>query len=186
MNIYKRIYWAVFNRLGKWRRYYYNLLPDVTVGRNTFIERGVVLRSAGGGKIVIGENCRLSQGVQLITDGGNIQIGNYTTINPYTIIYGQESGTIIGNMVRIAAHCTIVPANHRYDNPEKPIYQQGFDAKSGIVIEDDVWLGSGVRVLAGVNVSKGCVIGANSVVTKSTEQYGVYVGVPAHKIKSRD
>ena len=53
----------------------------------------------------------------------------------------------------------------------------------GIVIEDDVWIGSGVKILDGVVIGKGCVIGANAVVTKSTESYGVYVGVPAHKIK---
>lgn len=57
--------------------------------------------------------------------------------------------------------------------------------RKGIVIEDDVWLGSGVKVLDGVIIRKGCVIGANAVVTHSTEEYGIYVGVPAHKIKSR-
>lgn len=57
--------------------------------------------------------------------------------------------------------------------------------RKGIVIEDDVWLGSGVKVLDGVVIRKGCVIGANAVVTHSTEAYGVYVGIPAHKIKSR-
>lgn len=55
----------------------------------------------------------------------------------------------------------------------------------GIIIEDDVWIGAGVKVLDGVTIAQGCVIGANSVVTKSTEPYGIYVGVPARKIKSR-
>lgn len=86
--------------------------------------------------------------------------------------------------MRIAAHCTIVPSNHIFDDPNEFIYKQGL-SKKGIVIEDDVWLGSGVKILDGVTIKKGCVIGANSVVTRSTEEYGVYVGVPAHKIKSR-
>lgn len=55
----------------------------------------------------------------------------------------------------------------------------------GIVIEDDVWIGAGVKILDGVTIAKGCVIGANAVVTRSTEAYGIYVGVPAQKIKSR-
>ena len=48
--------------------------------------------------------------------------------------------------------------------------------KKGIVIEDDVWIGAGVKILDGVIIRKGCVIGANTVVNKSTEQYGIYVG----------
>ena len=48
-----------------------------------------------------------------------------------------------------------------------------------------MWLGAGVKVLDGVKISFGSVVGANAVVTKSTERNGVYVGIPAKKIKSR-
>ena len=54
-----------------------------------------------------------------------------------------------------------------------------------IVIEDDVWIGAGVKILDGVIIRKGCVIGANTVVNKSTEQYGIYVGAPARLIRKR-
>ena len=37
----------------------------------------------------------------------------------------------------------------------------------------------------GVTIAKGCVIGANAVVTKDTEPLGIYVGIPAKKIKNR-
>ncbi len=98
-------------------------------------------------------------------------------------MYGA-GGLKIGNGVRIAALSTIVPANHIFEDRERYIYKQGLN-KIGITIEDDVWIGSGVRVLDGVTIKKGCVIGANSVVTKSTEEFGVYVGVPAKLIKYR-
>ena len=65
--------------------------------------------------------------------------------------------------MRIAAHCTIVPSNHIYTNPNEFIYKQGL-SRQGIIIEDDVWIGSGVRVLDGVIIRKGCVIGANAVI----------------------
>lgn len=156
---------------------------NVTVERKTVIESGCVLRSQYGGKIFVGENCYLSKGAQLLTHGGNIIIGRNSTINPYVVIYGQ-GGVVIGNGVRIAAHCVIVPSNHIFENPDEFIYLQGL-SKKGIVIEDDVWLGSGVKVLDGVTIKRGCVIGANAVVTHSTEEYGIYVGCPAHKIKSR-
>ena len=63
-----------------------------------------------------------------------------------------------------------------------PITYQDLENK-GIIIEDDVWIGAGVRILDGVTIARGCVIGAGSVVTKSTEEFGVYVGVPARLIK---
>ena len=72
-------------------------------------------------------------------------------------------GVKIGKGVRIAAHCTIVPSNHIYTNPNEFIYKQGL-SRLGIIIEDDVWIGSGLRVLDGVTIRKGCVIGANAVI----------------------
>lgn len=99
-------------------------------------------------------------------------------------LYTVRGGVKIGNGVRIAAHCVIVPSNHIYSDPNEYIYKQGMSCK-GITIEDDVWIGAGVKVLDGITIAKGCVIGANAVVSKSTEPYGIYVGVPAKKIKSR-
>lgn len=136
-----------------------------------------------GGGIIIGANCWISHGAQILTHGGNIKIGNNCTINPYTIIYGQ-GGVTIGNNVRIAAHCVVVPSNHIFTSVSIPIYKQGL-SKKGIVIKDDVWIGAGVKVLDGVTIGKGCVIGANSVVTRSLDDYGVYVGTPARLIKKR-
>lgn len=52
-------------------------------------------------------------------------------------------------------------------------------------IGNDVWIGDEVRILGGVNVADGTVIGTGAVVTKDTEPYGIYVGVPAKKIGSR-
>ena len=178
MNLYKRCLIKATHFCASIKRILINIfVPEVHVGKHTIIEHNTILRSQYGGKISVGQNCYLSAGAQLLTHGGNIEIG--TTINPYTIVYGQ-GGVKIGNGVRIAAHCTIVPSNHRFDNPDEFIYKQGL-SKQGIIIEDDVWLGSGVKILDGVIIRRGCVVGANAVVTHSTEEYGIYVGVPARK-----
>ena len=161
----------------------YNLKPGIKVGKGTLIDKGALLKSRWGGKISIGSSCYVAKGAQLLTHSGNIIIGNNTTINPMTLLYG-EGGLIIGNGVRIAGHCTIVPANHIFADKDIPIYKQG-SSRKGIIIEDDVWIGSGARILDGTKISKGCVIGANAVVTKSTEPYGIYVGAPAKRIKER-
>lgn len=181
------IVWKLIRRLtylcGKIHAQYYNLLPGIRVHWGTLIEPGVVLSPQGGGTIEIGRDCYLYRGAQLYSMGGRISIGDNCSVNPYTLLYGA-GGLTIGDGVRIAASVTIVPANHIYADRNTRIYKQGLD-KKGITIEDDVWIGSGARILDGVTIRKGCVIGANSVLTKSTDEYGVYVGVPAKLIKTR-
>jgi acetyltransferase-like isoleucine patch superfamily enzyme len=97
------------------------------------------------------------------------------------VIYG---GVTIADHVRIAAHCVIVPMNHVIDRRDRLIDEQGI-RREGIIIRDDVWLGARVTVLDGVTVARGCVLAAGAVVTRSTEEYGVYAGVPARLIGHR-
>lgn len=179
LRIYKRLI-QISNRI---RAKMYSIFPDIAIGKNSLVEKGAYFHTKYGGSISLGNNCYVAKNVQIITEGGVISIGDDCTLNPGTIIYGQ-GGTTIGNGVRIAAHCVIVPSNHIFSKPNEFIYKQGL-SKKGIIIEDDVWLGAGVKVLDGVKISKGTVIGANAVVTKSTEPYGVYVGIPARLIKRR-
>jgi acetyltransferase-like isoleucine patch superfamily enzyme len=157
--------------------------PNISIGKNTIIESSVSFNTIYGGRIEIGKNCQIRKGAQLLTYGGNIIIGNECSINPYTVIYGQGN-IVIGNYVRIAAHCVLIPSNHIYSNINIPIYKQGLINK-GIIIEEDVWIGCNVQILDGVTIKRGCIIGANSVVTHSTLPYSVYVGNPARKIKNR-
>lgn len=165
------------------RKYKYCLHPNLKLAKGVRIGSHVIMSNWNGGRIDIEKQTCIESNAMILSMGGNISIGSNCTINPFTIIYGQ-GGCYIGNGVRIAAHCTIIPSNHQFIDSSVPIFRQGLINK-GIVIEDDVWIGTGVRVLDGVHIAKGSVIGAGSVVTKSTEPYGVYVGVPAIKIKNR-
>lgn len=166
------------------RRLILNMRPTVKIGNGTLIDSNVKIQTIyGRSKVEVGKDCEIRRGVIFVNDcGGHIIIGNNTSLNPYTILYGH-GGLIIGNGVRIAAHSMLVAFNHRFDG-DTEIYKQGFTLK-GITIEDDVWIGGGVKILDGVTVGKGCIIAAGSVVTKSTEPYSIYGGVPAKFIKSR-
>jgi len=119
----------------------------------------------------------------LLTYGGYIEIGDYCNINPFAILYGH-GGLKIGNNVLIAAHTVIIPANHTFNDKNQLIRSQG-DTKKGIIIEDDVWIGSGCQILDGITIGKGAIIGAGSVVTKDVEPYSVVAGVPSKLIKRR-
>ena len=56
---------------------------------------------------------------------------------------------------------------------------------SKVVIEDDVWVGYGVKILSGVRIGRGSIIAAGSVVTSDVEPLSIYGGVPARRISSR-
>ena len=135
------------------------------------------------GKIYIGNDTVIFPWVVLKNWGGYIRLGSHCTVNSFCHISGN-GGVEIGDNVRIATQCVIVSANHKYEDSSVPIYLQG-ETKEKIIIEDDCWLGAGVKVLAGVHIGKGCVIGAGAVVTHDIEPYSVAVGVPAKVIKIR-
>jgi acetyltransferase-like isoleucine patch superfamily enzyme len=78
----------------------------------------------------------------------------------------------------------IVPSNHVFSDPDITIKDQGL-TQIGITIEEDVWIGAGVRVLDGVVLGRGCVVAAGAVVTKSVAPRIVVGGVPAKQISTR-
>jgi acetyltransferase-like isoleucine patch superfamily enzyme len=46
-------------------------------------------------------------------------------------------------------------------------------------VEDDVWIGHGAIILAGVKIGRGSVVAADSVVTKDVPRYAIVGGIPA-------
>lgn len=160
----------------------YCLRHGITAGTGARIARGAVVSRKQGGTIRLGRRCGVHRGAMVLSYGGDIEIGDDVTINPYSVLYGL-GGLKIGNGVRIAAHVVIVPANHQIA-PDRFIFQQA-ESRIGITIEDDVWIGAGARILDGVILRRGTVVGAGAVVTRSTDPFGMYTGVPARKVGDR-
>ena len=168
--------------------WYFNLWSAIRVWGKIFIDKSSAVNKnskiyVDGKLLKIGKNTTIHEDVYIRLYGGFISIGDNCSINPYCVIYGH-GGLEIGSNVRIAAHCTIIPSNHIFDNINIPITEQG-EKMLGIKIMDDVWIGTGVRVLDGVTIGQGSVIGAGSVVTKSIPDYSVVVGIPAKILKKR-
>lgn len=63
--------------------------------------------------------------------------------------------------------------------------KSSINPKFSLSIGNDVWIGSNALILEGLNLADGTVVAAGSVVTRDTEAYGIYAGVPAKLIKKR-
>ena len=148
-----------------------------------FVETGTLFDLSGGGEIFMGENCSVRSGAVLATYGGKIQIGRNSGVQHYSIIYGH-GGLHIGDYVRIAAHCVVIPSNHSTVLNGVPIHCQP-EVKRGIHIGNDVWIGAGCRILDGVVIGDGAVIAAGAVVNKNVNSQSIFGGVPAKMIGTR-
>ncbi len=155
----------------------------IEVGAKTRLDPTAQLRLQDGGSIRIGRNCRIHRGVVIDTHGGDVVIADNVSLNPYTVIYAN-GGVAIGADCRIAAHTAIIASNHGFEDREVAIRHQPM-TQEGIVFEEDVWLGAGARVVDGCRLGRGSIVGAGAVITSDTDPYGIYVGVPARKIRER-
>lgn len=129
----------------------------------------------------IGDNVIIGPGVY-IKCPERIKIGDNVAINEMCYIEGL-GGVTIGNNVLIAHATTIISSNHTYADKNKIISLNPIIAEP-IIIEDDVWLGCGVRILAGVHIKKRTVVAAGAVVNKSFGGNTILGGVPAKVIKT--
>lgn len=110
-----------------------------------------------------------------------MHIGNNVSI--HTQCYLDALGEIyIGDNVSIAHSSSVVSFDHTYQDNNLPI-KYNTVKKGKIVIEDDVWIGCGCRILQGVTIGQRCVVAAGSVVTKSVLPHSLCGGVPAKIIK---
>ena len=132
-----------------------------------------------GDHVTLGPPLVLSKpsNIYLYGDNGIKNAIIYT--NNACFVMKPHSGAAEGLRVSTGNHAMILGRFYRsIKDEEKP---NGYD--KDVVVESDVWIGRNVTLLGGVNIGRGCTIGAGSVVTKSTPPYSVVVGVPAKPIK---
>lgn len=130
----------------------------------------------------IGKNIYISSNV-VIKHFEQLEIGNNVSIHDFSYI-DAEGGIKIGNDVSIAHGSSLLSSNHNYDNLEVLIKNQGMNLKKTI-IDSNVWIAAGVKIMPGINIKYGSIIGAGAVVTKNTRENSIYGGVPAKFIKKR-
>lgn len=161
----------------------------IRLGNNVAISDRVRLDVKGdeGTRISIGDYVIIGANTILRSRfGGTIEIGNNSGIGDNCIIAARNTSVILGDSVLIGAYCYIMGGgSHSFDRTDIPIAAQPLLPAKGVVIEDDVWLGGGVKVLDGITIKRGSVIGTGAVVTKDIPEYSIAVGVPAEVVRKR-
>ncbi|MBN8216262.1 MAG: acyltransferase [Spirochaetes bacterium] len=104
-------------------------------------------------------------------------IGDGCLIGLYAYVNGD---VVIEDLTLIGPYCSLTSNTHLFDAESRSFTRRNVGAP--IRIGRGSWLASGVTVTAGVTVGKGNLLCANAVVTKDTEDYGIYGGTPARKL----
>ena len=144
---------------------------------------GELLEALDEGRLTIGEGTLLEPGCWLtLAPEARIAIGAGCFLNRNTMLAAYER-IEIGDHTMLANGCFIGDADHRVDDPEKPITWQGFTSKGPVRIGSNCWFGVNCVVTSGVTIGDRCVIGANSVVTSDIPAGSIAAGAPARVIK---
>jgi acetyltransferase-like isoleucine patch superfamily enzyme len=157
---------------------------DVVLGPNTVVMVGANCHLQLESGVWLGRDCEVEAGTMM-------RIGPGASLQHRTQLHGDVS---IGAGCVGAANLYVSSSVHAFrDRPPLPIRLQDFDrlrASSAtrsrpVSIGDDCWLGINVFVAPGVTIGRGCVVGANSVVTHDLAPYSIAVGSPARVIGQR-
>lgn len=154
------------------------------VGKNVKISRDA--RIYFPASVSIGDNSRIDDFVVI---SGKVTIGRNVHIAVLCSISGGTEGLEIGDFAGLAYGCHVFAQSDDYSgasltNPTVPAKYKK-EKKSSVKIEKHVIVGANSTVLPGVTLSEGCSVGSMSMVTKTTEPWKVYFGIPAKPIKNR-
>ncbi len=138
---------------------------NITIGNNVRIDDFCVL----SGKIDLGNHIHLAVGSCYFAGSAGIEIHDFVGVSSRTAIYAESddfSGYAMPNPV--------VPDKYRNVTSQK------------VILHKHVLIGTGCTILPGSEIGEGTSVGSMSLVTKSLEPWGMYVGIPCRKIKDRD
>jgi acetyltransferase-like isoleucine patch superfamily enzyme len=154
-----------------------------SLGKNVYIDKDVELLRYPK-NISISDNVVLKSGARICScnESSLIHIGESTTVGHHTFIFASE-GVDIGANCLIAPFVYIVDSDHQI-RKSKRINEQG-NLTAPIKIDDDVWIGTGAKILKGVTINKGAIIAAGAVVKDDVLPYSIVGGIPAKEISKR-
>jgi serine acetyltransferase len=144
------------------------------------------LRIVGSRHIELADRVTLHYGAYVAVLGSSptqprLVVGRGSMIGNHAHIIATRS-IEIGEYVLIADRAYIADNRHAYEDPARPVIEQGIVQLADVRIGDGTWIGENVCII-GCSIGKHCVVGANSVVMHDVPDYCVVVGAPAEIVK---
>lgn len=134
----------------------------ISVGRGSVIGEDSWLNNNSPASVIrIGNHCLLGRR-NFLNAGALIEICDYALTGP---------------------DCMFLGSDHNMSDPMKAYIMTGSSTDREIRVGVNVWLGAGVKVMKGVSIGHGSVVGANSFVTGSIPPFALAYGVPAKVVK---
>jgi acetyltransferase-like isoleucine patch superfamily enzyme len=176
----------------RWRSYVAELRLNSRENRSLFALAARRLGNSARTIIYLALKCRYARRRGLLRIPWNVTIwapnriiefGHRVQFGPGCVI---QCDIRFGNHILVANNVAFVGRHdHRIDIVGKTIWDSPRGPDLMTIVEDDVWIGHGSIILAGVRIGRGAVVAAGSVVLKDVEPYSVVAGVPAARVKER-
>jgi acetyltransferase-like isoleucine patch superfamily enzyme len=158
----------------------------IRIGDDVLVDDLVVLDAKGEANrgISIGNGVFLGRGTILSCKDGDIELGDHVNIGFMSEVF-SGSRVVVGRHGLFAAYTYLVGGGHEFERAETPVLEQR-RSSVGITLDENVWLGTGAKVLDGVHIGRNVVVGANAVVNADLPDGVVAAGVPARVIRKRE
>lgn len=176
-----------------------------------FVHPTAVIKSPSkiyfGKRLNIERECYIdAMSVNGLEIGNNVSFGYHTYLKITGSMSKMGNGIVIGNNVGLGSHgyygcgvgsltigddcifgnyVSIHPENHNYQDLEQPIRLQGVSTTGGVQIGKGCWIGAKATILDGTTIGDGCIVAAGAVVKGVFPDNVIIGGVPASVIKSR-
>jgi acetyltransferase-like isoleucine patch superfamily enzyme len=152
---------------------------DVRISRKASLYQGELMEF--GDNVRVDDFCILS---------GKLIFGSHIHITPFCLVAGAKEGIFFEDFTTLAYRCTVFTRNDDYRgetlaNSTIPEKYRTLTEKKEIHIRKYAIVGACSIVFPGAHIEEGVSIGASSLVLQPTKPWGIYVGVPAKRIKER-
>jgi len=154
-------------------------------GTNVKISRHAIIYKPG--ELELGSNVRIDD---FTTISGRVTLGNYIHIAQTCGLYGADAGVFMDDFTTLSSHSLIYAISNDYSGlslacPMAPDKYRPADINAPVNLEKYALVGCMSVILPGVTIGEGAAVGSMTLCNRSLKPWGMYVGIPARKIKER-
>lgn len=158
----------------------------IKIGENTIIHKSNIRIRGDNNKLIIDEDCHIGESCSFWMEGNdiNIHIGKGTTMTYGVHLCAQENNT----KIIIGEDCMLSNTISIRTSDSHPIYSlystKRLNNADNVILKNHVWIAPNVKIMKGVRIEEGSIIGTDTIVTKNIPAHALAVGHPAKIVKS--